>query len=42
MGFERDPVVPNPMWEPTDTRPGRSPYEDDEEEEIIEVEEEED
>jgi hypothetical protein len=40
MGFT-DPIVPSPNWEPTDNRPGRSPYEDEEDEEFIETEEEE-
>lgn len=25
--------LPNPLWEPIDTRPGRSPYDDDEDDE---------
>jgi len=36
-----DPIVPEPNWEPIDDRPGRSPFEDDEEEEV-EFEEDED
>jgi hypothetical protein len=31
IGFQQEPIVPDPLWEETDNRPGRESYEEIEE-----------
>jgi hypothetical protein len=31
VGFQQEPIVPNPLWEEADSRPGREAYEEIEE-----------